>query len=119
VPPATARALALLAVAWANFSIPGRPLAQGGSASLGYLLPFGFVPVWHPSAGGAPTAAEVAELSHSPPPWPLDAGMFGYEVDTLEEIEQRCMGAAPAPAPSPAPAAQRARSRTRKAKGSE
>ncbi len=105
VPPATARALVVLAVAWANFSIPGRPLAQRGSAYLGYLLPCGFVPVWHPGAGGAASEAEAAEQTAVPPPWPLDAGMFGYEVESLAEIQQRSEAPAAAAAAADAAAA--------------
>ncbi len=126
LPPPTATALVLLAVAWANFSIPGRPLARAGSANLGYLLPLGFVPVWHSataalaplegaegSQGGGDVAlrelarAEREELLHVPPPWPLDAGMFGYEVESLAEIEQRSLGSTGAPTDPGASAASK------------
>ena len=95
--PATCRALTLLGVAWANFSIPGRPLALGGSEALAYLFPsLGFVPVWDcgdaaQCAGDTPAQRreEEEERGRVPPPWPLDAGMFGYEVTSLHEIKAR------------------------------
>ncbi len=113
LPPPTCRALVLLAVAAANYGVPGRPLAAQGSSLLGYLLPLGFQPIWDSTAaalqplapGSGATAqlvalaeAEREELLLAPPPWPLDAGMFGYEVSTLREIEARCAGRAEAEA---------------------
>ncbi len=95
VPPATARAATLLAVAAANYFVPGRALATGLSGLLEAALP-GFRAVWEPAAvlvGDARRAAERAELD-APAPWPLDAGLFGYHVTTLNELEARARGGA-------------------------
>lgn len=89
----TARAIVVLGVAAANFWIPGRALSAGSTAVMETALP-GFAGVWEPELDfqghcGEGRQEEVHELDMNPPPWPVDAGLFGYHVETLREIGLR------------------------------
>jgi hypothetical protein len=95
----TARAIVLLGVAAANFWIPGRALSAGSTAAMETALP-GFAGVWDPELDfqgqcGEGREEELHELDMNPPPWPVDAGLFGYHVETLREIGMRARAVEP------------------------
>jgi hypothetical protein len=88
--PHLAPALAMVAVA-VILTVPGPPLAAGASRALTWALPVGFEPVWDGRRAAVEArgdAAEVAECAVVPPPWPLDAGLFGYGLTSLDAVEE-------------------------------
>ena len=94
--PQTVRALIFILIAGANFFIPGRDISGGCTRILQRLMP-GFSGIWEPAldfAGGRAEGRdeELRELDMNPPPWPLDAGLFGYNVETLREMGKRATG---------------------------
>ena len=83
--------------------VPGPPLAAGASRALTYALPLGFEPVWdcrRAAVAARGDAAELAECAAVPPPWPLDAGLFGYALTSLDAVEAAVAGGGPAGAPA-------------------
>jgi len=94
ITPAVARVGLLLAVASANFFIPGGALIRGSSALLQRLVP-GFNPIWHVEAAlRKASKAELDEIDASPAPWPLDVGLWGYVVTSLRDLQERSAPAA-------------------------
>jgi hypothetical protein len=93
--PHLAPALAAAAVA-VILAVPGPPLAAGASAALTWAVPLGFEPVWDGRRAAVEArgdAGEVAECAAVPPPWPLDAGLFGYALSSLDAVEDAVAGA--------------------------
>ena len=83
LPVLAARGALFLVVAAANYFIPGRALSHGSSAALQALSP-GFSGIWEPLRPEDAAVDEAAETGVSP--WPVVAGLFGYEVASLREL---------------------------------
>jgi hypothetical protein len=98
-PPPLPHLVPLLAAAAVGviLAVPGPPLAAGASRALTWALPVGFEPVWDGRRAAVEArgdAAEVAECAAVPPPWPLDAGLFGYALTSLDAVEEAVAGGA-------------------------